>query len=938
MLYAEQGVGRGRPRSGTSRSVHARAVGTSLTAPARVPRPKIQVPRVPVNSLPRHRLVRQLSDAHGPAFVDGTAADPGVVHVCAPAGYGKSTLLASYVDELRRGGVPVAWVSCDRHDNDPAQLWSAVLQSMSAAGAGPFAWMTPPQHEMEPSFLTEFVHAVDALPAPIAVVLDDVHELVSQATLSGLNELLRNLPQQLLLCFSCRFDPPLALSRLRLEGRLHEIRARDLAFTVDEVRDVLEAQDVTLADEDTAALFERTEGWPAALRLAALSLSGEPDPAGFVLTFAGDQRSIADYLVAEVLSRQPAELRDFLIATSVAEELTVELAVELSGRVDAGAILDRLEHANALITRLGPRRRWYRYHALLRSFMLAELRSRDAAEAPRLHAIASDWFAAADMPDPALEHATAAADGARILALLRRFALGRLLSGAGKAVREVLASAPTAVTETPEVALIGGIAALEHGDLSGAERLVRSVRIPTSSDDAWLVRLYDAAQLYLARMRGDVTVLSEPPDDNLSVDPASATDASRAPGQQDVELLVLANRGTLRVAAGDYEGARADIDEALDIALRNRRDYLALHCMNQLCGIAGSLSELPTVKLETERAISFADERGWASSPRMAYAYTLAAWAAYQALELSTAARWAATAVDVIHGAMTPEVEGAARFAEALIAFDRPSERRDALQRFRRVWTGFTSVTPSPALTAYAGMAELQMCLTLGEHVQARAAIDRVERLLGPDGDAVVMRALLLLHRNRTAQARRALTPLLRDGARTTVISNGVVGWLVEAVAAARSGEPHNAHRALERALRLATPAAALRPFYDRGEPLRELLVQASGRLGDLESSATALLEAWAAASEWQEGQLSGMRVTGEGVRSTPTHNPLEPLTTREVEILRSLPSILTIEEIAAAQVVSVNTIKTHLRSIYRKLGVSSRRAAVEAGRRTGIL
>lgn len=904
-----------------------------------MPRPKIEAPRVPSNSLARQRLVLRLSKAHEVALTEGRDAVPSVVDVCAPAGYGKSTLLATHVGELRRRGVPVAWVSCDRHDNDPAQLWSAVLQSMSAAGAGPFAWMTPPQHEMEPAFLAEFVHAVDTLPTPIAVILDDVHELVSPATLSGLDELLRNLPQQLLLFLGCRFDPPLALPRLRLEGRLHEIRASDLAFTADEVRDLLEAQEVTLTGKDASALFERTEGWPAALRLAVLSLSNEPDPTAFVTTFAGDQRGIADYLVAEVLSRQPAELREFLVATSVAEELTGELAVALSGRPDAGAILDGLEHDNALVTRLGSRRMWYRYHALLRSYMLAELRSRDVAAAQRLHAIASDWFAAADMPDPALEHATAANDTARIRALLRRFALGRLLSGAGTTVREVLVSAPQSLVDTPEATLIGGIAALEQGDLSGAERSLRSVDVPASCDDAWLIRLRDAAQLYLARMRADVTALSMPPFDSRPADgPTSEIDASGAASDQDVELLILANRGTLRVAAGDYKGARTDVAEALDIALRGRRDYLALHCMSQLSGIAGALSELPAVTRETERAIGFAKERGWASSPRMAYAYTLAAWAAYQTLDLAGAARWASTAVGVLDGAIEPEVESAARFAEAVIAFDRPSERRDALQRLRRTWAGVGAVPPSPALTAYAGMAELHMCLTLGEQVWARAAIDRVERILGPDGDAAVMRALLLLHRNRVDQARRTLEPLLRAGTRATVITNDVTAWLVEAVAAARSDEPHTAHQAIEHALRLAVPAAALRPFYDMGAPLRELLVKATGRLGVLDAPASELLQAWATAQEWQDNQAGGTSTVGNGTRPTPGLAPLQPLTTREVEILRALPSLLTVEEIADAQVVSVNTIKTHLRSIYRKLGVGSRRSAVEAGRRTGML
>lgn len=352
------------------------------------------------------------------------------------------------------------------------------------------------------------------------------------------------------------------------------------------------------------------------------------------------------------------------------------------------------------------------------------------------------------------------------------------------------------------------------------------MRVPASNRDAWLARLHDAAQLYLARMRGDVTVLSEPPHDRASPHATLEVNTSATARDADVELLILTNRGALRIAAGDYEAARADVNEALDIALRSHRDYLALHCMNQLSAITGALSDLPATRREAERAIAFAADRGWASSPRMAYAYTLAAWAAYQTLDLETAARWASTAVGVIDGAMTPEVESAARFAEAVIAFDRPPDRRDALQRMRRTWTALGSVTPSPALAAYAGMAEVHMCLTLGEHMWARAAVDRLERMLGPDGDAAAMRGLLLLRRNRTAQARHPVAPLLRNGTRSTVITNDITGWLVEAVAADSSEEPRKAHAALTSALTLAAPVDALRPFYDMGEPLRELAHQ----------------------------------------------------------------------------------------------------------------
>jgi LuxR family maltose regulon positive regulatory protein len=881
-----------------------------------MPRPKIEVPRIPPSSLSRSRLLDVLAGAHA-AAADGNGAGPRVVDVCAPAGYGKTTLLATYARQLRDEGTPVAWVGCDRHDNDPTLLWSALLQSIAAelsetadgAAGRKLAAMTPPQHEMEPAFLAEFVEAIDELPGPIVLVLDDVHELVSNEALAALDELLRNPPGQMLLFLGCRFDPPLALPRLRVDGRLREVRAADLSFTEDEVRSLLATHDVALADDGVAA---------------------------FVATFAGDQRGVADYLVAEVLSRQPQELREFLMTTSVAEELPVELAITLSGRDDAGAILHRLERANALVTRVGRGRGWYRCHALLRGFLLTDLRSRDAAEARRLHARASDWFADADMPDAALEHAVAADEGDRVVDLLRRFGLRQLLSGAGATVRDVLATASRRVADTPEATLIGGVDALERGDLAGADRLLASVNGAVPDDDPWLIGLHAAAQLYQARMHGDATVLADPSYDRAASQAADALGATRIADDHDVNLLILSNSAALRIATGDYTSARSDASDALDIALRSRRDYLALQCMNQLSAIAGALGELPTTMSEAQRAISFAAGRGWGSSPRMAYAYTLAAWAAYQTLDLTEAARRASNAVNVMGGAMTPEVEAAVRFAEAVIAFDRPPDRHDALQRMRQTWTAFGTVEPSPALAGYAGMAELHMCLTLGEHTWARAAVERIERLLGPDGDAAAMQAVLLCRSNRVAQARRAIAPLLRDGPCATVITNDITGWLVEAVAADTCGEPRNAHTAVMSALELAAPIDALRPFYDMGDPVRQLLINTAGRLGRLDAFAATLLDAWSSAHEWQDHHAGSTNTTGN--RLAGGYAPHPPLTLRELEILRNLPSMLTTEEIAEAHVVSINTVKTHLKSIYRKLGVNSRREAVETGRLAGIL
>jgi LuxR family maltose regulon positive regulatory protein len=291
----------------------------------------------------------------------------------------------------------VGWVTCDRHDADPVLLWNAILAALSAAvrraatemdGPDPFAALEPPR-AMDPAFLAEFVEAVDAGGMPTTLVLDDSHDLTGPRTLAGMSDLLRNLPNKLRLVIGSRRDPGMPLHRLRLEGRLREIRAAELAFTRDETRAVLSAQGIDLGEDDLTVLWHRTEGWPAAVRLASLALEQESSPARFLADFAGDDREVAVYLVAKILDRQPEYVQQFLLDTCVAEDLTTELAAVLSSREDAGALLEQLEQANALVHRLGRAGEWYRYHALLQAH--ADLLT--ALELSRRHGYDSRWTA-----------------------------------------------------------------------------------------------------------------------------------------------------------------------------------------------------------------------------------------------------------------------------------------------------------------------------------------------------------------------------------------------------------------------------------------------------------------------------------------------------------------------------------------------------------------
>ena len=313
-----------------------------------VPQVKITVPGLPAEFVTRANLCADL-DA-------GAAAD--VALVCAPPGYGKTLLLADWAQTST--AMDAAWVGLDPGDNDPRRLWSAVVAAVarcpSVPGAGrrqpPRVWRPATQSE----FIAQFAAALAGSPQPIRLILDDVHNLVDPHALDSLRAFIRVKPATVRLVLASRFDPPLALPRLRLAGRLWELRAAQLSFTPPQTAALLENTGLRLSPQQVQVLHRRTGGWAAGLRLAALGLAKSGDHEAFLTQFSGDDRSVADYLVGEILGGLPADLQDFLRVTSICDPMPAALAAQLSGRDDAGSVLDRLEHETSLVTATGPRR------------------------------------------------------------------------------------------------------------------------------------------------------------------------------------------------------------------------------------------------------------------------------------------------------------------------------------------------------------------------------------------------------------------------------------------------------------------------------------------------------------------------------------------------------------------------------------------------------
>ena len=397
---------------------------------------KLHVPRPRPGFVPRPRLAGALDE--------GLARR--LILVCAPAGSGKTALLAGWA---RSGNRPVAWLSLDAADNDPVRLWRHVVAALDRARpgiaerVGPL--LGPPAPPSFEGLVTALINELAAQrgDGEVVLVLDDYHLIDAQPVHVSLGFLLEHLPPGLHLVLASRADPPLPLARLRAGGQLAELRAADLLFTAEEAAALLrESAGADLPATAVAALTARTEGWVAGLQLAALSLRGQADPAGFVAAFSGSHRYVLDYLAEEVLDRQHEELRTFLLETSLLERLSGGLCDAVTGRTDSQAMLERVEQAGLFLVPLDEVRGWWRYHHLFADLLRARLQQQRPGRVPALHRAAAAWCEDHGLADDAVRHALAAGDAAWSMRLVERHADAFLLRSEGATLQRWLAALP----------------------------------------------------------------------------------------------------------------------------------------------------------------------------------------------------------------------------------------------------------------------------------------------------------------------------------------------------------------------------------------------------------------------------------------------------------------------------------------------------------------
>lgn len=879
-------------------------VGVPTPRLAAVPCPKVRVPRASTTLVLRPRLLGLLSDW----ATDDTGRD--IACLCGPAGSGKTTLLAEWARRQRKqAGACVAWVSLEDEDNEVHGLWSAVLAAVDAttSGGSPVAGLAAPAHGFTPVFLTALLEAFEGPGPQTILVLDDVHEIRDQETLHSLDLLLRRLPSRLKVVMSARFAPALALARLGLEGRVLGIDAAALAFTEPEATALLGGHDVQLDPEALGILLERTEGWAAGLRLAAMSLARAEDPSALIASFAGDDRAVADYFVGEVLARQDGPTRQFLLDTSITSRITPDLARRLSGREDAGALLDDLERSNSFVVRLGGREDWYRHHPMLRQYLVAELSRQSFQQVAVLHRRAARWFADHDEPMAAIEHAVAADDPDLTAVLLGRYGVRHILRGEGSGLRRVLGRAGAPVARRPEVALVSAATALEVGDHAAADAALGAAPdLDTAASGSPQLRgLHTLVTLQRARLAGDRAAVSG----FVRGVPAST-------GDPDLDLLLQVHRGAALTWLGEVDAAGTVLDRALPAARGTGCAWVLHQCLGHLTTVALARSDMPAVTVRAQEAVALAAAQGWTDGAPQGSVALARGWAGYQLLDHEVVLA-AVPAVRALSDDPDPGTALSVAVFTSVVDFEETENRHDLVAGLREAW----HVCPDGHLPRWAvassALIEQRMALQVGEPAWAGEVVERTERLLGDCGEVRVLHAVGQTHRGRTDSARRLLSPVVTGEVSCLVPLSLVEAWVWDARLSGRAGDGARAHRSVVEALVLAGSHGLLRPFVAGGQELHDLLAQGAGRFGRLEALAERVRAATAGRPEQQN---------------------LELLTARELELLVELPSMRTAEEIASSMFVSVNTVKTHLRGIYRKLGVANRREAILLARRRGLI
>jgi LuxR family maltose regulon positive regulatory protein len=862
------------------------------------------------------------------AALDRAAARK-VTIISAPAGSGKTCLLRAWADRPgERQRLAVLQVQRDQHDAQ--QFWLALLDAVrdASATAGP---AEPPIATPDFNGLAMVDRVLSELAdvrGGITFVIDDLHELNSPEALSQLTPLLINLPPQVHAMLTTRHDLRLRLHQLRLAGELAEIRAADLRFSERETRELLDASGIALSDAGAALLHRRTEGWAAGLRLAALSLAGHPDPERFVAEFSGSDRAVAEYLVAEMLERQPTDVQDLLLRTSLLDRVNGELADLLTGRSGSERSLLELEDANAFVVSLDPERTWFRYHYLFGDLLRLELRRSLPAEMPALHRRAAGWFNLQGQVAEAIRHMQAAGDWPDAARLLADHSFSLTLDGQAQTMQALVRAFPPGA-DHPELALVRAMGDLAQGrlDEAAAHLAVAEAHAETApADRQRRLRVAIASlRLSLARRRGHLAGVIE--HVRFLASPVAGQSDEDIALDRDLRAVALMNLGTAEAWSLGLPDAERHLREGAVLAREIGRPYLEVGCLAQL-GFAyvfhgAAMPEINPFAMTQARcreAIALAERYGWGAEPVIAPALMTLAGTMVWLGQFDEGEQWLRRTEVALQTDTGPDIRLLLHQTAGMLHAGR-GRPHEALEEFSAAEHLGSQLAGLQALASQVTGWLLAMQARLGLPGEARACLAALDDERARSGEIRNARAVICLAEGDPAGALDALRNVLDGTAPVLGYVTVVEADLLAGLAYRELGDLRAANQATERALALAESDRLVLPFAMTGS--RELLEALPRHETAHAALLTDILDV-----------LHGSSPTTAQSSSPPT----EELSPGELRVLQYLPTNLSRPEIAVELSVSVNTISTHLRSIYAKLQVRDRSSAVRRARELRLL
>ena len=900
---------------------------------------KLHVPGSQPGMVPRPRLAEALDEG----------LSRGLVLVCAPAGYGKTVLLADWV---RRGRRPAGWLSLDGGDNDPARFWRHAVAALDRAcpgiGERVGALLGPPAPPSFGPLVTALVNELADRPGAdeALLVVDDYHVIGSPLVHESLGFLVEHRPPVLRLVLTSRSDPPLALARLRASGQLAELRAAELRFTAGEAAVMLrDAANADLPDAAVAALAERTEGWAAGLQLAGLSLRGRQDVSGFVAAFTGTHRYVLDYLAEEVLEHQAKRVREFLLETSVLERLSGDLCDAVTGRAGSQALLEQVEAANLFLVPLDEVRAWWRYHHLFAGLLQARLQQEQPGRVGQLHRNAAAWCEEHGLADDAIRHAVAAGDMTWAARLIEQhFDEVFFLRGEAATIYRWLSALPDEIVRSRSRLLLAqALMAGTSGQVQAVEPLLDAAERaspgtakepfePTARRAAsMLVNVPALIALHrsqLAQLRGDAG--------------AAAALASSALAESRPEEWLLTSSAQGHLAMAEWlRGRLGEAEGRFESIVAGRREAgqttMTAYGCYQLGQIQRAQGRLDAAVRTYRQALEATAVPGQPPRPAAGPAYIGLAEVAYQQNELDAALQHVSEGI-----ALCRRFVYTAALASGLVTLAWIRQATGDAAGALAAMTEAEQASPGPAGLLNPVPAQ-RARLLLAQGDLAGAARWVKDRGLSADdhpdyphepGHLVLARVLL-------AQGRPGLALPLLDRLSAAAAAQDRTGSLIEvgalrALALAASGEQKAAVDALAGALALACPQGYIRVFTDEGPPIAALL----GRLIAAQRTAHAAAAVPLGCLARLQRAFAPEQATPAGGRGTAAGLPglVEPLTPRELEVLGMLATGGSNQFIAAELVVTLDTVKKHVGHVLGKLGAANRTEAVARARELGLI